>query len=78
MTAEIIARVNHLGHGETFLLTFQNRRGENIGERTINQIEENESEVLPIEYDMLKNTENLVDDATGVESPYKEMIDGKE
>ena len=36
MTAEIIARVNYLGRGEASLLTFQNRRGEDIGERTVN------------------------------------------
>ncbi len=35
-------------------------------------------EILPIEHDMLENpenTENLVDDATGVESPYEEYVD---
>jgi hypothetical protein len=78
MTAEIIARVNYLGRGEPSLLTFQNRRGEDIGERTVNRIEESESDVLPIEHDMLESpeiTEDLVDDATGVESPYEEYVD---
>ncbi len=36
MTAEIISQVNHLGRDKTSLLTFQNRRGEDIGERTVN------------------------------------------
>jgi hypothetical protein len=80
MTAEIIARVNHLGRGETSLLTFQNRRGEDIGERTVNQINADESGVLPIEYDMFENTENtenldVVDDVTVVDSPYEEYVD---
>ena len=36
MTAEVIAWVNYLGQGKKSLLTFQNRRGEDIGERRVN------------------------------------------
>ncbi len=80
MTAKIIARVNYLGRGENSLLTFQNRQGEDIGERTVNQIDADKSGVQPIQYDMLKtvkDTENLdvVDDVTGVDSLYKEYVD---
>ena len=78
MTAKIIARVNHLGRDKTSLLTFQNRQGEDIGERTVNRINADESGVQPIEYDILKNTEDtenldVVDDVTGVDSPYEEL-----
>ena len=38
MTAEVIAWVNYLGRGEKSPLTFQNRHGEDIGERTVNRI----------------------------------------
>ncbi len=77
MTAKIIARVNHLGRGKTSLLTFQNRRGEDIGERTVNRIDADKLGVLPIEYDMLEDTENLdvVDNVTGVDSSYEEYVD---
>ena len=39
MTAEVIARVNHLGRGKKSLLTFQNKRREDIGERTVNRVD---------------------------------------
>ena len=36
MTAKAIAPVNYLRQGEKSLLMFQNRRGEDIGKRTLN------------------------------------------
>ena len=35
MTAEVVARVEKLGCNEPTLLTFQNRRGKEIGEQTV-------------------------------------------
>ena len=54
ITAKVIARVNYLGRGEKSLLTFQNRRGEDIRERTVNQVDEDKSDVLPIEHNFLE------------------------
>ena len=48
MTAKVIAWVNYLGRGKKTLLTFQNRRGEDIGERTVNQINKEKLDVQPI------------------------------
>ena len=77
MTTDIIAWVNYPGLGKKSLFTFQNRRGEDIRERTVSQINADELGVQPIEYDMrktVKDTENLdvVNDVTGVDSPYEE------
>ena len=46
MTAEVIARVNHLGRDESTLFTFTNRRGEEVGERTLNRIEGSNDEAI--------------------------------
>ena len=84
MTAKVIAWVNYLGQGEKSLLTFQNRRGDDIGGRTANRIGADKSDVQPIKYNMPKtdsavdNTEinlDVVDDITGVDSLYKEYVD---
>ena len=81
MTAEVIARVNHLGRGEKSLLTFQNKRGEDIGERTVNRVDVVESDVQLIERDMkgheydAANNLDVVDDVTGVDSPYEVYVD---
>ena len=73
MTAEVISWVNYLGQGKKSLLTFQNRQGEDIRERTVNRINANKSGVQPIKYNILEtveDTENLdvADDVTGVNS----------
>ena len=84
MTDEVIARVNYLGRGEKSLLTFQNRRGEDIGERTVNRVDTVESDVQLIEHDMLQTSDagggaetdlDVVDDVTGVDNPYEEYVD---
>ena len=53
MTQEVIDRVNYLGRGEKSLLTFTNKRGEEIGERSVPDrvVEADVDE--PIEQDML-------------------------
>jgi hypothetical protein len=76
MTEEIIARVNYLGRGEASLLTFQNRRGEDIGERTVNRVDTVDLDAQPEGYDMLEDTNlDVVDDVAGVDSPYEEYVD---
>ncbi len=81
MTAEVIARVNHLGQGKKFLLIFQNKHGEDIGERTVNRVDVVESDVQLIERDMkgheydAANNLDVVDDVTGVDSPYEVYVD---
>jgi len=76
MTQEVIDRVNYLGRGEKSLLIFHNKRGEEIGERSVldRVIEADTNE--PIEHDMLDvgNDTNLdvVDDVAGVDNPYEE------
>ena len=84
MTAKVIARVNYLGQGEKSLLTFQNRRGEDIGERTLNQVNADDSDVQLIEHNLLDNGNadgnseidlDVVNDVTGVDTPYKENVD---
>ena len=50
MTTEVIARVNHLGRDELPLFTFTNRRGEEVGERTLNRVEVSNNE--PIEHEV--------------------------
>ena len=53
--------MNYLGQGEKSLLTFQNRRGEDIGERTVNRVDEDELDFLPIEHDFLETGNAEVD-----------------
>jgi hypothetical protein len=79
MTQEVINRVNYLGRGEKSLLTFQNRRGEEIGERSVlNQVVEDDT-LEPIENDMVEigvdTNLDVVDDVTGVDNPYEEYVD---
>ena len=79
MRQEVIDRVNYLGRGEKSLLIFHNKRGEEIGERSVldRVIEADTNE--PIEHDMLDvgNDTNLdvVDDVAGVDNPYEEYVD---
>jgi len=62
MTAEVIARVNHLGHDKTSLLTFQNRSGEEIGEGNMPNCVNNNSDT--------GENSDVVDNVTGVIQPY--------
>ena len=82
MTTEVIARVNYLGREETSLFTFTNRRGEEVGERILNQVKE--SIKGPIEHnaheignsgDGSNSNLDVVDDVTGVDSPYEQYVD---
>jgi hypothetical protein len=77
MTAEVIARVNHLGRDESTLFTFTNRRGEEVGERTLNRIKGSNEE---IEHDMhdvgdagdgINPNLDVVADPPGIGSPYR-------
>ena len=79
MTQEVIDRVNYLGRGEKSLLTFTNKRGEEIGERSVLDCVVEADADEPIEQDMLDigNDTNLalVDDVAGVDNPYEEYVD---
>ena len=66
MTAEVIARVNHLGRTKTSLLTFQNRSGEEIGKGNMLDCVHNDS--------MTGELPDVVDNVTGVIQPYKEYV----
>ena len=67
MTFEFIAQVNHLGSDKTSLLTFQNRRGEEIGEGNMLNCVNNGSNT--------GEDPDVVDNVTGVFQPYKEYVD---
>ena len=78
MTQEVIDCVNHLGRGEKSLLIFTNKRGEEIGERSVlDRVVDDADE--PIEQDMLDNGNDInldvVDDVAGVDNPYEEYVD---
>ena len=79
MTQEVIDRVNYLGRGEKSLLTFTNKRGEEIGEKNVLDCVVEADADEPIEQDMLDvgNDTNLdvVDDVAGVDNPYEEYVD---
>ena len=79
MTQEVIDCVNHLGRGEKSLLIFTNKRGEEIGERSVlDRVVEADADE-PIEQDMLDVGDDtnldVVDDVAGVDNPYEEYVD---
>jgi hypothetical protein len=78
MTAKVIARVNYFGRGKKSLLTFQNRRGEDIGKRTLNQVDAENLDVQLIKHNLLDNGDadgdaeidlDVVDHVTEVDTP---------
>ena len=73
MTAAVVARVNYLGREEKLLLTFQNRKGEEIGEN----LRLHNSVVTTTDEDRIEfeGHPDTADTVTGVESPYKEYVD---
>ena len=82
MTTEVITWVNHLGRNESPLFTFTNRRGEEVGERTLNRIEGSNNEPIGHEVHDIGNAGDgnnpildVVDDFAGVDGPYKPYVD---
>ena len=81
MTVEVITRVNHLGRDESTLFTFTNRRGEEVGERTLNRIEGSNDEIehdmhnVGVARDGINPNLDVVDDVAGVDSPYEPYVD---
>jgi len=82
MTTEVIAWVNYLGRDESTLFTFTNRRGEEVGERTLNRVEVLNDE--PVEHvvhnigdagDGGNSNLDVVNDVAGVDSPYEPYVD---
>ena len=76
MTEAVVARVNFLGRGEKSLLTFQNRKGEEIGEslRLNRRSDENSTDEM-VDLEEREGYSDTVEHVTGVESPYEEYVD---
>ncbi len=75
MTAEVVTRVNYLGRGEKSLLTFQNWKGEVIGEssRLNRNSDENSIEVDRVDLKEIEGYSDTVKPVTGVESQCRRM-----